>query len=191
MQTPRLEKAIGLCSPEQEERPSLEALFQRCYATLRHLARRHLRQEREDHTLSSAALIHEAYLKLLELERVPWRSEAHFLGVASCAMRRLLVDSARRKRALKRQSPVAASGGPAEVLEPLTDAEAERLLVLEDVLSRLAEVDAVAGRAAELRYFGGLSLEEVAEALELSYATARRRWDFAKAWLRRELTESV
>lgn len=174
--------------PGKAEQQSLDELFRRHYPSLRELARYQLRRERPDHTLSSSSLIHEVYLKLLELRQQQWRDEAHFMAVASGVMRRVLVDSARRKRALKRQAgsePV-----PAEQAEELlTDAQAERLLLLEETLERLSQEDEMAGRLVELRYFGGLSVEECAGALELSYATARRRWEFAKAWLRRHQAE--
>lgn len=181
----RAQQPEGLAEAAGQERSaSLEELFQQCYAALRQLAHHYLRQEREAPTLSSSGLLHEVYLKLAELEQREWRGEAHLLGVAAHTMRRVLVDSARRRRAAKRQVGE-------EVVEELTEAQAERLLLLQEALERLAVEDEAAAKVAELRCFGGLGLEECAQALELSYATVRRRWEFAKAWLRRELAEPL
>jgi RNA polymerase sigma-70 factor, ECF subfamily len=158
----------------------LDALFHDCYLTLRRIARGHLRNERQHHTLSSGGLVHEVYLKLKNLADQQWDSPTAMLAASSQAMRQVLIDSARRKRAAKRQADPA-------LADSMTAQQAEHLIALDDVLRRLSELDDQAGKMAEMRGYGGLSLEEAAAALGLSYATARRRWDFAKAWLRREL----
>jgi RNA polymerase sigma factor (TIGR02999 family) len=149
----------------------------------------HLRGEREGHTLDSGALVHEAYLRLRTA--APEAAEgdsAAFLRMAARVMRETLVDHARRRHAKKRGGRDAAAAPPEDSKEAMTDGDAERLLLLEDALVRLQEQDAQAARLVEYRAFGGMTLEEAADALQLSHRTARRRWSFAKAWLQRELS---
>lgn len=156
------------------------------YDELRQLARSYLRRERPDHTLQATGLVHEAYLRLVDQTKTGWKNRAHFLGVAAQVMRRILVDHARRHRAEKR-------GGGWERL-PLDDEEVAsegvrsvNLIALDDALEDLAKFDARQSRVVELRFFGGLTNEEVGEVLEISPRTVKREWRMARAWLHREV----
>lgn len=156
------------------------------YDELRQLARSYLRRERPDHTLQATGLVHEAYLRLVDQTKTGWKNRAHFLGVAAQVMRRILVDHARRHRAEKR-------GGGWERL-PLDDEEVAsegvrsvNLSALDDALEDLAKFDARQSRVVELRFFGGLTNEEVGEVLEISPRTVKREWRMARAWLHREV----
>ena len=164
---------------------ALEQLLPRVYGELRRIARIRLRRERSGHTLAATDLVHEAYLKLLPVERVDWRSRAHFFAIASRAMRNVLVDHAVRRGAVKR-----GAGATALTLED-HDAASEQplddLIALSEALTRLEQLDARQARVVECRYFGGLTLEETAEALKTSPATVSRDWTFARAWLHNEL----
>jgi RNA polymerase sigma factor (TIGR02999 family) len=161
----------------------LDDLLPLIYGELRQLANRYLRRERSDHTLQPTALVHEAYLKLVDQKNVRWQNRAHFFGVAANMMRRILVDHARKHTADKR-------GGDAEVL-PLeeeilvvsSDEKSMELLALDEALENLAKIDEQKSRIVELRYFGGLSVEETAEVLGVSPITVKRQWRMAKAWL--------
>jgi RNA polymerase sigma factor (TIGR02999 family) len=165
----------------------LDELLPLVYSELRRQAARHLRRERKDHTLQTTALIHEAYLKLVDQRNVKWESRTHFFAIASQAMRRILVDYARTRTRVKR-------GGDdiklsLEAAEPLASNEKSvDLIALDEALTRLAMFDQQQSRVVELRYFSGLSLEETATILHISRATAAREWNMAKAWLHRELT---
>ncbi len=166
-----------------------ERLLELIYPELHRIAERQMRRERAGHTLQPTALVHEAYLKLVDQSHVDWRNRAHFLGVAAQAMRRLLVDHARGRDRDKR-------GGGATLLE-LDSAAGEAglavagrsvdLLALDQALERLAVLDPAQARLVELRFFGGLSVEEAAEALGVSTATAGRDFRSARAFLAREL----
>jgi RNA polymerase sigma factor (TIGR02999 family) len=162
-----------------------DRLFPMVYDALRDLARRELRRERPDHTLSATALVHEAYLKLVQLDRIDWKGRAHFFGVCAPVMRQVLISHARARNAAKR------GAGAAKV--PLEDAMAVAeqrpadLLALDEALVRLAELSARQAKVVELRFFAGMSVEETAEALDLSPATVKREWTAARAWLNREL----
>jgi RNA polymerase sigma factor (TIGR02999 family) len=157
------------------------------YGELKRLASRYLRRERPDHTLQATALVHEAYLQLVDQRKVPWRSRAHFIGLAAQLMRRILVEHARRHQASKR-------GG---AVEKLALDEAVRLpmkgeldlVELDEALTALSTLDPQQGRIVELRFFGGLTMEETAEALNLSTRTVYREWHMAKAWLLNALEE--
>ncbi|MDT4952198.1 MAG: hypothetical protein QOJ02_336 [Acidobacteriota bacterium] len=156
------------------------------YDELRRLANHYLQQERPDHTLQPTALVHEAYLKLIDQTRVDWQNRAHFFGVAAQLMRRILVDHARRHRASKR-------GGFQQkmTLDEAVDYSQSRdvnLIALDDALNTLSHLDTRQSRIVELRFFGGLSIEETAEALNVSPATVKVDWSMAKAWLRREIS---
>jgi RNA polymerase sigma factor (TIGR02999 family) len=162
-----------------------EALIPMVYNELRRQARRHLRGERPDHTLESAALVNEAYLRLVRQESPQWQNRAHFFGVAAQLMRHILVDHARNRKAAKR-----GAGAPLLSLDPeLAPAQKPGidLVALDDALSKLTVLDAQQARLIELRFFGGLSIEEAAIVLGVSPATVKREWATARAWLRREL----
>jgi RNA polymerase sigma factor (TIGR02999 family) len=162
-----------------------EALLPLVYDELRRLAGAYLKRERRDHTLQATALVHEAYIRLVEQNDVAWRNRAHFFGIAAQLMRRILVDHARARLAAKRGGELARI--------PLTDAVAmshdrpDELLVLDESLSRLAALDPRQAQVVELRVFGGMTMDEVAVSLETSLATSKRDWTVAKAWLLREL----
>jgi RNA polymerase sigma-70 factor (ECF subfamily) len=160
-------------------------LFELLYADLRRVARRHLRSERPDHTLQATELVHEAYFRLAGNHQ-NWRNRAHFFAVASSAMRRILVDHARAKQAAKRpgsRQEVALDDALLLVREQYDD-----LISLDRALERLSKIDVRQCRIVELRYFGGLTSEEAAEALGVSTITVQRDWVIAKAWLHGELT---
>lgn len=164
-----------------------EQLIPLVYDELRRLARRHLRAERRDHTLQTSALINEAYLRLVE-QQVPWQNRAHFFGIAARLMRQILVDHARQRNRLKRggdQERVSLVGA-AEV----ADASSADLLALDDALKSLAILDAKAAQVVELRFFGGLTIEETAEVLGISTATVEREWRAARAHLQGELRQA-
>ncbi|HEX4681230.1 MAG TPA: sigma-70 family RNA polymerase sigma factor [Gemmatimonadaceae bacterium] len=165
-----------------------DELLSAVYAELHRQAARAMRREGADHTLQATALVHEAYLRLVDQRRVEWRNRAHFFGIAAQMMRRILVDHARGRDAAKR------GGGAASVT--LTDAyavaegataDAIDVLALHDALDRLAALDSDQARIVTLRYFGGMNIEETAEAMGVSPATVKREWAVARAWLRREL----
>jgi RNA polymerase sigma factor (TIGR02999 family) len=162
-----------------------ERLVALLYGDLRQLAHRRLRWERGDHTLNTTALVHEAYLRLSDVDQIAWQGRAHFLAMAARTMRRVLIDYAHRRRAAKRGG--GAPHVPFDERLHVPDTYLEALLDLDEALTRLAEEHARAAYALEQRYFGGLSLEETAEALGVSLATAKRDLRFAQAWLAREL----
>ena len=169
------------------KREALEALMPLVYDELHKQARRYLRRERPNHTLQTTALIHEAYLKLIDQREVNWESRTHFFAIAASMMRRILVDHARSKHRGKR-------GGSGEdlpleeALLVVSDEKTIDLIALDEALNRLAEFDEQQSRIVELRYFSGLTLEETAAAMNISRTTVATDWALAKAWLHRELT---
>jgi len=163
-----------------------DRLFPVIYGELRRLAASYMRRERADHTLQPTALVHEAFLKLVDQRSVQWQSRAHFFGIAAQAMRRILVDHARAHAADKRgagESPVSLDEARMIGVAPNVD-----LIALDEALTRLAAIDPQQGRLVEARFFGGLTIEEAAELLQISPATVGREWTVAKAWLYAELT---
>ena len=179
------ELTTQLLGARQNHRSALDALFPVVYEELHRRAHAYLRTEREEHTLSTTALVHEAYLQLIDIERVEYQDRAHFLAVAARAMRRILVDSARRHRSQKR------GGGHATLsLDDTVSVSAdhgEDLVALDEALTRLgAQTDRLA-RTVELRFFGGLTIEETAIVLDVAPSTVQLDWQKAKAWLFREL----
>lgn len=164
-----------------------DRLFPLVYDELKRMARRHLRREREGHTLQPTALVNEAYLRLIDQTRVSWRNRAQFFGVASTMMRRILVNHARALAAGKR-------GGAAQRLSirdddaVSTEQDATDLLALDEALTRLAAIDERKSRVVELLYFGGLENREAAEVLGVSDKTVQRDWQMARRWLYRELS---
>ncbi len=164
---------------------AFEKLLPLVYSELRRLAARHLARERRNHTLQSTAVVHEAYLRLIDQNRVQWKNRAQFFGVASQMIRRILVDHARSHQAAKRGSgAIKLSLDEAMAVPGGKDLD---LVALDDALRSLAEMDEQQARIVELRFFGGLSIEETAEVIGVSPATVKRDWAMAKAWLYREL----
>ena len=159
------------------------------YAELRAQAARYMRRERRDHTLQPTALVHEAYLRLIGQSRVSWQNRAHFFGLAAQMMRRILVDHARKHQSLKRpEASLRVAWDDNAVMTPPIDCE---LLLLDDALTDLANRDSRQAQVVELRYFGGLSEQEVAEVLDVSRATVTRDWNVARAWLYRRMTKGI
>lgn len=155
------------------------------YSELHRLAQGYMRGERQDATLQATALVHEAYMRLVDVRRMRWQNRAHFFAMSSTLMRPILVDAARSRLAKKRGdgvTPVAISADLA-----LTDAPVSDILAVDDALERLAAKDARKARVVELRFFSGLTNEEIAEALHVSCDTVMRDWKMAKSWLAREL----
>jgi len=175
-----LEDAEGL-----SRREVLDRLAPIVYDELRLLAAAHLRKERPDHTLQPTALVHEAYARLMDDARPPWIDRPHFFRTAARAMRRVLIEHARKRRSLKR------GGEPVRVsldqVGPSSWDEPEILLALDEALLRLEKKDARAAEVVQLRYFAGLSVAETAEVLDVSVRTVKREWSFAQAWLRKAL----
>lgn len=168
----------------------MQELMPLVYAELRQMARRKLGRERAGHTLDSVALVNEAFINLAGEDALVLQNRAHFFGVSANAMRRILVDYARARNADKRGGGVQPVSLDDE--EPgLPAADAERVLAINQALEKLSAVDDEATKIVEYRYFAGATEEEAAEALGISPATARRRWAFARAWLQRELNETV
>ncbi len=165
------------------DRRALERLMPLVYDELRKLAASYLREERPDHTLQPTALVHEAYIRLTNQRDVVWQNRAHFFGIAAQMMRRILVDHARKRQAAKRD---AAAWRVATDVDDAAD-RAPELLALDRALSSLEEMDPQQAKVVELRFFGGLTVEETAEVAGVSPATVKREWRTAKAWLRREI----
>ena len=183
---PDVTRLLNDASGGDEE--ALSRLLPLVYDELRELAVRHMQAERSDHTLQPTALAHEAYLRLVGASEISWKSRAQFFAVAAQAMRRILVDHARRRKSAKR-------GGdrvrvPLEFThEPTVTDRKEYVLAVDEALQRLTEIDPQAGRVVELRFFGGLAVEEIAQVLGVSSRTVKRDWQMAKAWLLREIAK--
>jgi RNA polymerase sigma factor (TIGR02999 family) len=174
------------------DRKALEAILPLVYAELRQLARYHLHQQRPNHTLQSTALVHEVYLRLAAKKSIRIENRAHFLGIAAQLMRWILVDYERSRRAAKRGSgatrltldfEIAAAGSPHS---SYVDVD---LLALDEALARLARLDSQQSQIVELRYFGGLTIDDTAEFMGISSATVKRSWSSARAWLLREMSQ--
>ena len=168
---------------------ALDALIPLVYGELRRLARHYLQQEKQGHTLSSTALVHEAYLRLVNQREVTWQNRAHFFGVASQMMRRILVDHARKRASAKRGGELLTLALDEAVAAPR--GKAIDLMALDDALVGLAKLDERQSRLVELRFFGGLSIEETSEVLGVSTPTVKRDWASARAWLFRELSRGA
>ena len=172
----------------QGDRDSAERLVPLIYDELRQLAARYLARERAEHTLQPTALVHEAYMRLVDLRHVQWQDRTHFFAIAAQAMRRLLVDHARKHRSAKRGGPIRRLS-----LEEVSEVAASRapdLVALDEALDGLAEIDPTKASIVELRFFGGLSNQEAAEVMGCSRSTVVRQWRMAKAWLHSELCHS-
>ena len=180
------QQVTALLSAWRDGNPAAQdRLFQLIYKDLHRVAARYMGQEAPGHTLQTTALVHEAYIRLIDIERVHWQDRAHFLAVAARVMRRILVDSARARRYQKR-----GGGAPMISLDEsilVAGDHGSDLVALDDALSALAVMDERKSRVVELRFFAGLSLEETAHVLDVSVGTVRRDWSLAQAWLFREL----
>ena len=169
------------------DRSALDQLTPLVHAELHNLARRYLSKEMPGHTLQATALVNEAYMRLIDWQNVEWQNRAHFFGVSAQLMRHILVDYARSRRSHKR------GGGAVEVsLDQAAVISSERaadFVALDDALNSLAAFDPRKSRIVELRFFGGLSIEETAEVMQVSPATVKREWSLAQAWLYRELKQ--
>lgn len=174
------------------DRRAFDELLPLVYDELHQLAERQRRRWKGDETLNTTALVHEAYIRLVDQTAPQWSSHPHFLAVAATAMRQILLDYAKRKRAAKREG--ARRQVPLEEVEAalkaggdVQEAQSEAIIALEESLRRLEEHDPVQGRIVECRFFGGMTVEDAAEALGISPATVKRRWAMAQAWLYRDL----
>ena len=168
------------------EKEALDKLMPAVYDELRRQAARYLRREQAGHTLQTTALIHEAYMRLVDQRNVQWQNRAQFFGIAAQMMRRILVDHARTKKRVKRGgSDVKISLADATI--PVKEQDLD-IVALDEALTRLAEIDEQQSRVVELRFFSGLTVEETAEVMGISPATVKRDWSMAKAWLHRELS---
>jgi RNA polymerase sigma factor (TIGR02999 family) len=167
------------------DRESLDRLLPLIYDELRRVAANQLQKERGNHTLQATALVHEAYLRLLEQREVDWQNRAHFFSIAAEMMRRILVNYAVQRNAQKRGDGSARLS--LEEAMSFSDEKDFDLISLDDALKQLAEYDALQARIVELRFFGGLTIEETAEVLDISDSTVKREWRMAKAWLKTKL----
>ena len=174
---------------KEGEEGALDRLVPLVYQELHRLAQTYMAHERPGHILQTTALVNEAYLRLIETEQANWRNRAHFFAACSQVMRRILVDWARNRQALKRAGGVA----PLQLEEALVVAAEPDvdIVALDDAIAALAALDARKAQVVEMRFFGGLSVEETAEVLHISVETVMRDWKFAKSWLRRELRKEV
>jgi RNA polymerase sigma-70 factor (ECF subfamily) len=167
---------------------ALDELIPLVYDELRRLAGRYMRREGQDHTLQTSALVNEAYMRLVDQKNVQWQNRAHFFGVAAQLMRRILVDHARSRSRVKR-------GGGAQMVSLADQAgvskEAEEVIALDDALTNLAEMDLRKSQIVEMKFFGGLTTEEVAEVLKITTRTVEREWRKARAWLNRAITKGA
>ncbi len=170
------------------DREALEKLTPLVYDELRRLARHYLRREREGHTLQSTALVHEVFLRLFDQEKVNWKDRAHFYGVCAKLMRRVLVDYARQRRYAKRQGE--AHKVSLDQAAMVSAGRAAELMAVDDALVGLEGLDPRKSRIVELRFFGGLTIEETAQVLNASHATIEREWNAARAWLYHEITQA-
>lgn len=189
MTTTRTQDVTRLLREAQDGRDgAADELVAIVYAELHGLASHYMRNERDDHTLQPTALVHEAYMRLMDQRSVSWQNRSHFFGIASQAMRRILVDHARRRRASKRH------GGERVTLDESVSAppvQSLDVIALDSALTRLAELNERQASVVELRFFGGLDIDQTAEALGISPATVKRDWTFARAFLQREMEGSA
>jgi RNA polymerase sigma-70 factor, ECF subfamily len=171
---------------EKGDQAALEKLMPLVYSELRRLASNYLRRERGEHTLQPTALVNEAYLKLVDQRNAKWQNRAHFFGISAQLMRRILVDHARQHQAVKRGGSQQQRISITSVEKLAQESEVD-LLALNEALDELAHMDPQQSRIVELKFFGGLSIEEIGEVLGIGHATVERDWKMARAWLRRQL----
>jgi RNA polymerase sigma factor (TIGR02999 family) len=188
MDQPPSEVTQLLIDWSQGDQAAFEKLVPLVHAELRRIARRYMAREHAGHTLQGTALVNEAYLRLVDQHQIRWQNRAHFFAISAQMMRRILVDYARKRLYAKR------GGGAVKVslteAEALNDEKAADVAALDDALTRLAEIDPRQSQVVELKYFGGLTIPETAEALNLSHDMVKREWATAKAWLYREMSPS-
>jgi RNA polymerase sigma factor (TIGR02999 family) len=168
------------------DQSAMDKLMPLVYDELHRLARQHMRRERPGHMLQTSALVNEAYLRLVDQTQVRWQNRAHFFGIAARLMRRILVDEARRRHRDKRGGQMIQI--PLDEATSLPQEQAASLVALDDALKTLAAIDARQSEIVELRFFGGMSIEETAEFLHVSPGTVMRDWTFARAWLKKAVT---
>lgn len=178
-----------LASLSQGDHAAAERLLPVLYQELKAIANQHMRNERADHTLQATALVHEAYLKLVDQSRVHWQGKAHFCAVASNIMRRILVDHARTKNAAKRGKGAHRISLDEQLLEGNPEANVD-LVELDELLNKLAALNPRHAKIVEMRYFAGMTVEETAAALDVSVSTVKGDWRMAKAWLTARLQDS-
>jgi RNA polymerase sigma factor (TIGR02999 family) len=186
MSAPREELTNLLVDWGKGSESALERLVPFVYEELRTLARSHLRRERRGHTMQTGTLVHQAFVRLIEGKPVQWEGRAHFFGVAARLMRQILVDHARARDAIKRGAGEARES-IASSLSVTVQAMDVSVIALDRALVELSELDPRQARVVELRFFGGLTVEETAEVLEISTGTVKREWSMARAWLRRAM----
>jgi RNA polymerase sigma factor (TIGR02999 family) len=186
LQSPSHEVTQLLFECSEGNQAALDRLMPMVYKELRRLAHQYLGKEQKGRTMQTSDLVHEAYLRLVDQRRVHWQNRAHFYGVAAELMRRILVDRARRRRRIKRgggNTPITLDQDIAFLEQPAVD-----VIAIDEALTKLAHIDKRKARIVELRFFGGLEVEETAAFLEISERTVMREWKMAKAWLHRELS---
>ena len=171
------------------DKQALERLMPLVYKELRRLAKNYMRGQRSDHTLEATALVNEAYLRLIDSSQVQWQNRTHFFAISAQLMRRVLVDFARSKKAEKRDGERHKVTFDEKL--PISLEKESELIALDDALNRLSEMNERQSKIVEMRYFGGLTEDEIGEALDISARTVRRDWSFARAWLFRELNKSA
>jgi RNA polymerase sigma factor (TIGR02999 family) len=171
------------------DQEALNRLIPLVHQELKRLARHYMRRERAGHTLQTSALVNEAYIQLVDYKRVQWKDRAHFLAVAAQVMRRILIDYARNRQSLKRGAE--ARKVSLDEAATLADERAAEMIALDEALTSLAELDPRKSQIVELRYFGGLEIEETAHVINVSPATVKREWAAARLWLHREINKSA
>lgn len=184
---PRSDATDLLLAWSQGDESAFDRLVPLVHQELRKLAHRYMRQERPDHTLQATALVNEAYLRLIDANRIDWQNRAHFLAVAAQTMRRILVEFARNRGRQKRGGDIIRVS--VDDATEIADEKGADLVALSDALTELARFDGRMSQVVELRFFGGLSVEETAGVLDVSPETVMRDWKTAKAWLLRELSQ--
>ncbi len=181
--------AVLLAAGDGDE-AAVNKLMPLIYEELHNMAQRQLRKERSNHTLNATALVHEAYIKLIQQDQVDWQNRAHFLSVAALAMRRILINHARQRLAAKRGGGVAVATFD-DALFGHTETRADELVALDEVLGQLAAMHERQAQVVQYRFFGGLTQEEIATVLDVSIHTVRRDWRIARAWLSREVKRNL
>ena len=186
MVIPNAQVTVLLRQWSEGDESALEQLTPLVYDELHRLAHQHMRRESAGHVLQTSALINEAYLRLVDQPRIQWESRAHFFGIAARLMRRILVDDARKRNSAKRGGSMMQV--PLDEVENLAQHQAANVVAVDDALQKLEAIDVRQSQIVELRFFGGLSIEETANVLKVSPGTVMRDWTFARAWLRNQMS---